>query len=365
MSAGLPEPMRRLLPLIWPLLAILAPLFVYTMLVGGVLDGLAPDRERIDALALTLDLGAPTTAPSEDAAPPVPVHARELTARLAFGLACLVFLVVAIASILYGAIAVGGRRGVWAGVMLLVVGFVVGLRVFVSDSGIAPEFAADGSLAWMAGLKSLFGGFSPAIQDGMRALIVTETREAAVAAGLVPATVDAQMIMLAAMVPAIGTAATAALVLRFAEIALWATEDEDEVDDLRARWTALRTTLLLGATVLTLATVGSREFYAWPVSMLSPAPAAALGPIANTGGALWGTLFTLLLVSTAVPAFLALHLEIEGKLDREAMDKPTRKAWRERHGLMLAPAQALSGVFAAATPLLATPALDALTTLFA
>lgn len=368
MSALMPEKSRRLLAPVWPVLAMAGPLVLYSVLLGGLLDGLAPAPTKIDDFDLAVD----TTTPAQSAAAaiaakrtlPTPVVARELTARLEFGLAVLVFIIAAVASIAYAAAAIAARRGVVAGAGVLAIACFFGVMVFVSDTGVAVEIEAGGRLAWLTPLKPLLGNFSPGIQDDIRALVVTEARAAAEAAGLFSPDVGWHVVWLAALTSGIGVAATTALVLRFAEIALWAMEDEDEIDGLRERWRALRTTLIFGAVVLTLATIGTRVFYQWPVAMLDAPSAAALSAIAHTGAALWGTLFTLLLITTALPALMALHLEIDAAADGHAIDHGGRKSWREKHGLLLAPSQALSGALAAATPLLATPALEGLAMLF-
>ncbi|MEM6973487.1 MAG: hypothetical protein AAF577_11840 [Pseudomonadota bacterium] len=363
MSAFTREERRQIMAPVWPVLCILGPLFLYAVLLGAMLDGLAPSDERIAAFTFTVDL--PETVPRDGtkAEPPrAPMIARELSARLEYGLVLLVLTIAAIATIAYCAAAVAARQGWRAGAGMVGFAFGLALIVFSSDSGIAAEMVPGGRLASIAWLDDWFGFFAPGIQNDLRALIVNAPLGAASEALDDDAVWHA--LLLAGLVSAIGVAATTALVFRFAEIAMTARADDGEVEGLTERWGALRTTLLLGGVVLTLSVIGTRSFYQWPVAMLDPASAAALTPIAATGAGMWGTLFTLLLIAGALPALMALHLEIEATADGHAIGLEGRRKWREEHGLFLAPRTALSGAFAAAAPLIATPALEGLTILF-
>ncbi|MEL6336736.1 MAG: hypothetical protein AAFQ88_08820 [Pseudomonadota bacterium] len=383
MSALSPQQVSSLMAPVWPALAVLGPALVYLVLVGAVLDGLAP----ADGLARSMTIGIETIAPSaqeavgetapegasaepapqsatETASPPTtPVVVREVAARVEFGLACLVFSAAAIVTLGYALAGITARQGWTAGGIALGLTGVFALFVFFSDTGTQMEMVEGGRLATLAPFQPILGSFSPGIQDDLRDVIVTRALTAARAEGL-HAEVVWHALLLAALVSALGVATTVALVLRFAEIAWPARPDDGEIEGLRQRWRSLRVTLLLGAVVLTLAVIGTRSFYHWPLSMVDPATAAGLEPLVQTGAAVWGTIFTLLLIATALPALVALRLEIDAAADDHAIDHKGRKAWRETHGLLLAPQTALSGVLAAATPLLATPTLEALTTLF-
>ncbi|MEO1471713.1 MAG: hypothetical protein AAFV86_21965 [Pseudomonadota bacterium] len=330
----------------WPVLAALGPLFVYFGLTRVIFDAIGPDP----AARATLTLQPLTEN----------FLAAELPSRLSYTLSTLVLFAVALTGIGYAVATLYHRRGrAWAGAAAAAA-LVAGILSFVGDEKITQDIAAGGYplIAW---LDPLVNAENESVGETLRAMVVTVPLATLPASheALGPATLD-QMLWLTALAAAVGLAATGALLVRFAEIA-WSDPDRvhDRPEELRERWAALRNTLLLGAIILTLAVLSTRAYYSWPLSMLEPESIALLRPIANAAAGFWGTLYTLVLLSAALPVILTLHREIDAEARLREPLPQNRAQWREENMLKLYPREAISAVLATAAPLIASPAVTA------
>ncbi|MEM8759895.1 MAG: hypothetical protein AAGE83_06155 [Pseudomonadota bacterium] len=338
---------------VWPALAVLGPAFVYFGLTRTLFDAIGPD----EAARATLDGVLQPNSGN--------LLLAEFPGRMSYTLSTFVLFAAAFVGMAYTVIALYLRRGAgWAGAALLTA-LIAGVFTFVGDEKITAEIA-DGGYPLIGWLGNVVNAESESIGETLRAVVVTvpmatlPTGQAAIG----DATID-QIMWLTASAAAIGLAATGALLIRFAEIA-WSPPEpaEDEAEDLRQRWAALRNTLLFGAVILTLAVVATSAYYAWPQTLLTPESAALMRPIAASATGFWGTLYTLILISTSLPAILALNAAIEAEARLQEATPERRKKWRADNMLQLNPQQAISGVLATAAPLITSPLLAALPEIF-
>ncbi|MEO0819458.1 MAG: hypothetical protein AAF074_03435 [Pseudomonadota bacterium] len=334
--------------LLWPALAVLGPLIVYFVLTPIVFHAIGPHEKARALLALKPLDGN--------------LLAAELPQRLSYTLATLVLFAASLTGIAYAVATLFHRRGPGMAAIAFLAALIAGTVGFVGDEQVTADIKA-GGYALLAWLDPIVNSGRESVGETLRAVVVTGPL-ATLPKGqqaLGPETRD-QMLWLTAMAAAMGLAATGALLVRFAEIA-WSDPDKahDRPEDLRQRWAALRNTLLLGAIILTLAVLATRAYYAWPLSMLDEASATLLGPIASTAAGFWGTIYTLVLLSAALPAVIALHTEIDAEARLREPVSAKRVKWREDNMLKLYPPEAISAALATAAPLIASPAVTAFT----
>ncbi|MEM9782122.1 MAG: hypothetical protein AAF899_06570 [Pseudomonadota bacterium] len=331
----------------WPALAFAGPLFTHLVLFNLVFGGLGPEIADF------------RVKPPAAFAP-----GPETVARLTYALACAVFFLAAVPAFVYAIVTIANRRGRPAGYAVAVFALLVGLVTFTSDEWVGDHVEAGTGFGWLAWLSELVNSNRVSIGESLRNAVV-EVPRMQVGAVLDPDR-EEHFMLIGALAGGVGTATTSALVLRFAEIA-WPDRigpelaGAAEVEDLHRRWQALRTTLLFGGLVLTLAVVATRSFYAWPLTFLDDDSVTLLTPIATFGSGFWGTLYTLTLVTAAMPVAIALNTRIAAvAADHVGPSVDDQRAWREANRLLLYPREVLSGVLAAATPLLASPAIEGL-----
>lgn len=360
-------------------LCVILPLLIYFQVLPLVLDGLVNDFRTISNLDLE---AAPESQLTGD-----------FETRMQYGLGAALVILLAIAALTHALVTFWRRRGPLLALAAFVVSVIGGGATYLSDehverrlkdsgSGIAravdqllncddqPVWSTMRGLAY-EGQTKVDVGIARTVCDRetigekMRSLGIDRVLRT-VRSGPAPpepATLDAIM-ELAAVTAAFGVAGLLALTLRFAELAWRGPPGSGKVPGhaarLRARWRGFRTTLLLAALVLTVSVVANREFYQWPLTLLTRDSAEAYGPTSAAAAAFWGTLYTLILLSVAVPAALALYYDISEAAHRVSDDPEAQTKWLKANDLALNLPEGVSGALAAAAPLFASPLIDAI-----
>ncbi len=282
----------------------------------------------------------------------------EFPSRMDYAMGTVVLMVVATVALLYASIAFWHRHGRVIGLLVLATSCLTGLAVFAADEHIAAQLEGHDWWAVQA-FASLFNAPSDSIGETMRHVAVTAVLDAS-GDQLPEGQLIDNLLVLAALGGSVGVAGVTALALMFAEIAWRGPSNTGSPEKLRRRWRVFRTILLLSALILTLSVAANHAFYHWPLAFLEPEFAKKYGEVSSAAAGFWGTLYTLILFSAAVPTVIALHLDIDATA-REHSKLPARQAkWRKLHDLVLAPREAFSGMVATAAPLLTSPAIDAI-----
>ncbi|MFV0473728.1 MAG: hypothetical protein ACK5MQ_05905, partial [Pikeienuella sp.] len=106
-----------------------------------------------------------------------------------------------------------------------------------------------------------------------------------------------------------GLAAVAAFMLRFADLALGAPDDDMGEAGFARRAATLRETMLMASAVLTSATIATCFFYQYPLALMTPESRAVFGTLSGVASIRWGAAYTAILAAASAPAIIALIAE--------------------------------------------------------
>jgi len=323
------------------------PAVVYGLIFELILSDLVPQKEMSDTL-----MSAPDTAT---------LFAREFPSRITLGLVCLVLAVSSLAGLFYAVWlayrGAGMRIAAALGVIAVVAGGVSYLTNDVFDGREGGLLSVLNSDTQSTGERMRYLAQLPGMQD--TSYDPAFQAEALTATGHV-----------AALSALFGVAAAAALALAINGVGfgVFYGESKNSAAMLRIRWRQYRTVLVFASLIFAFSVAVLQLFYHWPLQLFAlpePTDKAALQAIANAKALVdstvmfWAVLFSITLLLTTLPAFLALRMDIDRAAHASGETPEERKSWRDALGLTMISRDALGGALAILSPVLTAPVMDA------
>ena len=335
--------------LFWAVLAFIAPALAYFLIFEAILSPVIPDFEPVRAI-----YGDPAR---------LKAFQQEFPARINLGLTTTVLAAVSVAGFGFAIVSLWRRRGVKIATAIAVLALISGIVSFVANDYTSEQIEA-GAMSELAAVGAVANSSDNSVGERMRNLSFKQMSRIAMAAtpGLAEAKNAVEFVT--AISALVGITATVALIAVLGDVTLGAPGRPLEAAELRHRWRVFRLVLGFAALVFALSVVVVRGFYRWPLTLLAEDDGKLFEATVNSAIQFWGILFTLVLICASLPGFLAIQNDVRNAAEAAGTTVKERKDWREKEGLGVVKRDAFGGLLALATPMLTSPALDALSSVF-
>lgn len=156
----------------------------------------------------------------------------------------------------------------------------------------------------------------------------------------------------------LAVSASALIFVVFARLAVADPGGAGGKDRIKRRARVFKLMLTLGSLLLILAVATAHELMDWSSALLAPDSRAAVAQIASSAGLYWGALYSLILAGMAIPAAIAIRLDLH-RLAEEPDAPPIAKLGEET-GFELDLRQGFATMITLAGPVLTGPAIELL-----
>ncbi len=323
------------------------PAILYWQIFELILSDLVPQKAVSDMV-----MAKPETAT---------LFAQEFPSRMTLGLVCLVLAVSSLAGLFYA---------VWLAYRGAGIRIAAALGVIAVVSGGISYLTNDYFDGREGGLLSVLNSDEQSTGERMRYLAQLPGMQDTSYDPVFQAEALAATGHVAALSALFGVAAAAALALAINGVGfgVFYGEDKDSEAMLRVRWRQYRTILVFASLIFAFAVAVLQLFYQWPLQLFTPpepTEAVALQAIKNAKALVdstvmfWAVLFSITLLLTTLPAFVALRMDIDRVAHTSGATPKERKTWRDGLGLTMISRDALGGALAILSPVLTAPVMDA------